>query len=237
MVNIKLYIILILTTWSYTTYGQAKKISIPINIKGDTSFYFKHTIKKSKLLKQQDLRIAEDSFCMRIWTDKQCIDIVNNNRKVEATNYFFASPRPEDSTKLIVFNRKTMKPKQAQRLLFLIDSFSIANIKSDNQINCWGKRNGFPYLQNCNDGVSYKIETSDVNKYHFKTYHCPDSWDCTEAQQIAAFFKVIELLLDTEKQFEKFINKLPSGCYNTGSYYNICNNLPKQPKKKSNQNK
>lgn len=224
--------------WSYTTYGQAKKISIPININGDTSFYFKPTIKKSKLLKLQDLSKAKDSFSMRIWTEKQCIDIVNNNSKIVATIYFFASPRPEDSTNTIVFNRKTIKPKQTQRLLFLIDSFSIANIKSDNKIDCWGTRKGQPHIKRgCNDGVSYKIETSDINEYHFKTYECPDSWDCAEAQQIAAFIKAIELLLDTEKQFEKFINKLPSGCYNTGSYYNICNNLPKQPKKKSNQNK
>lgn len=237
MSNIKLYIILLLTTLSYLAHGQAKLMSIPINFNGDTSIDFEHTIKESNLLKLQDLSIAKDSFRVRIWTDKQCIDIVYNKNKIDATNYFFASPRPEDSTKLIVFNRKPIKPKLTQRLLFLIDSFSIANIKSDNQIDCWGKRNGLPYQQNCNDGVTYKVEMSSTTEYHFKTYHCPGSWDCREAQQITAFIKAVEQLLDTEKQFEKFINKLPSGCYNTGSYYNICNNLPKKPKKKSNQNK
>jgi len=88
MSNIKLYIILLLTTLSYLAHGQAKLMSIPINFKGDTSIYFEHTIKESNLLKLQDLSIAKDSFRVRIWTDKQCIDIVNNNNKLEATNYF-----------------------------------------------------------------------------------------------------------------------------------------------------
>jgi hypothetical protein len=232
MKHLKKYHLVFLTIVLNVAYSHSKFVRNPTDTNSQNSLYFEDIVKNTKLLNLPDLRNYKDSFSIRIWTEKQCFQIIFNNNKIEASSIFFASPRPEKSKHPLVFKRNQIELYKTERILFLFDSLSIGNLNSDNEIPCWGFSKNAPGKRSCLDGITYKIETCSRTIYNFKTFQCPESWDCEEARKITYFITQIESLFDTKNQFSLFINKLPKGCYNTGSFYNFCNTKPKKWKKK-----
>lgn len=93
-----------------------------------------------------------------------------------------------------------MPDGEAKQILQLIDSLSILNIPSDNQIAGW---------QNGLDETEYRIETSNPNTYAYKTYWAPrlfadTLWQARQIQtltdklyanfKLAAYAKQLKLL-------------------------------------------
>lgn len=204
-----------------------KTLSIPIANGEDTSYWYKHAHSILHDLDKEDLKLTKGYYHLRIWTEKQFIDLSYNFKHYEfatLTNFTTSQKTGKLYSSTTIVNHDS--------LLLLIDSLHPLAIPSEEKISCWGKRNGYPAFRNCNDGTTYSIEFSTDTTYSFKTYSCPDSWDCEEAKKIQQFYQRIEEILGLESRFDKFLRELPKDCYDNGMIYLRCTN-PKSIQKKN----
>ena len=207
-------------------------VEIPLTANGDTSPYYFSKQGIIKAINLTDLKESGNIIAMRIWTEKEIIELnYNDSNNITGAHTFFAAPNPGDNKKPYVFKKSNLNAAQLKQITHLTDSFNIRRLPSEDQIECWGIINGSPAKRDCNDGITYIIEFSNPETYSFKTYDCPWTWSCKEAATFNSFIMEIEKLLDSNQQFQKFINDLPGGCYSTGRAFVICNNLPRKGKK------
>ncbi len=203
-----------------------KTISIPIANVVDTSFWYKHIQSIIRDLDQEDLKLTKQYYTLRIWTEKQFIEVsynFKNHEFVTVTNFTTSKNSGKSYSSTDIVNHDS--------LLLLIDTFNLLEIPSEKEIQCWGKRNGDPAIRGCNDGITYSIEFSTDTTYSFKSYSCPDAWDCEEAAKINRFYKQLETLLNLESRFDKFIQTLPKDCYDNGMIYLRCTDKKSTRKK------
>ena len=79
-------IIVIVSLFCLTTFGQIKTFDIPIE-NGDTSLWYKWKQRDIKQIDIPDLRTSSDNFHFRFWTEIQIVDIWTNDFKT--INGFF----------------------------------------------------------------------------------------------------------------------------------------------------
>ncbi|MES2558162.1 MAG: hypothetical protein V4590_00365 [Bacteroidota bacterium] len=203
-----------------------KTLSIPIANSTDTSYWYKHTNFIIRDLDEEDLKLTKEYYHLRIWTEKQFIDLSYNFRGYEfatITNFTTSKKTGKIHSHTDIVNEDS--------ILILVDSIGLLAIPSENEISCWGKRLGSPMVHNCNDGITYLIEFSSDTTYSFKSYSCPSGWNCNEAAKIDSFFKQLEHLLKLEQRFDKFIQSLPKDCYDNGMIYLRCTDKKSTRKK------
>jgi hypothetical protein len=203
-----------------------KTLSIPIANGTDTSFWYKHTQSIIRDLDQQDLKLTKQYHSLRIWTEKQFIEVSYNLK-----NYAFATVTNFTTSENSGKNYSSRDIVNHDSLLLLIDSINLLEIPSQKEIKCWGKRNGDSATRGCNDGITYFIEFATDTTYSFKSYSCPDAWGCEEAAKINLFYKRLEALLNLESRFNKFIQTLPKDCYDNGMIYLRCTDKKSTRKK------
>lgn len=74
------------------------------------------------------------------------------------------------------------------------------------------------------DGYSVSIEYATPSRYSFKHYWAPHyQQSLHEAQTIDSFYQYLASTLNMSEVWEKFINGLPKGCYDTGTLSLSCN--------------
>lgn len=203
-----------------------KTLSIPIANVVDTSFWYKHVQSIICDLGQEDLKLTKQYYTLRIWTEKQFIEVSYNFK-----NYAFATVTNFTTSKNSEKSYSSTDIVNHDSILLLIDSINLLKIPSEKEIQCWGKRNGDPAIRGCNDGITYSIEFSTDTTYSFKSYSCPDAWDCEEAAKINLFYKRLGALLNLESRFYKFIQTLPKDCYDNGMIYLRCTDKKSTRKK------
>jgi hypothetical protein len=203
-----------------------KKLSIPITNGIDTSYWYKHIQSIIRDLDQEDLKLTKQHYTLRIWTEKQFIEVSYNFK-----NYAFATVTNYTRSKNSGKSYSSTDIVNHDSLLLLIDSINLLDIRSENEISCWGRRNGDSAIRSCNDGITYAIEFSTDTTYSFKSYSCPDAWDCEESAKINLFYKRLEALLNLESRFDKFLQTLPKDCYDNGMTYMRCTNKKSTRKK------
>jgi hypothetical protein len=207
----------------------SKTILIPIANVVDTSFWYKHIQSIIRDLDQEDLKLTKQYYKLRIWTEKQFIEV-----SYDFKNYEFATVTNFTTSKKSGKSYSSTDIVNHDSLLLLIDSINLPEIPSEKEILYWGKRNGDPAIRGCNDGITYAIEFSTDTTYSFKSYSCPDAWDCEEAAKINLFYKRLEALLNLESRFDKFIQTLPKDCYDNGMIYLRCTDKKSTQKKNRN---
>jgi hypothetical protein len=203
-----------------------KTLSIPIANGVDTSYWYKHTHSIIRNIDVEDLKLTKGYYHLRIWTEKQFIDLSYNFKHYEfatLTNFTTSKKTGKLYSSTTIVNHDS--------LLHLINSLNPIAIPSEEKISCWGKRKGEPAICNCNDGITYSIEFSTDTTYSFKSYSCPDVWDCEESTKINLFYKRLESLLNLESRFDKFIQTLPKDCYDNGMIYLRCTDKKSAHKK------
>jgi len=165
--------------------------------------------------------IASFDFYVFLKTDHEIIELFKNeNKEMQGNMIHFVS----DSSEKYLYEIQKLNKKKVNQIIQLFDSLKIHSIPTDNNIICWGKtKNDTIAKRSCNDGITYIIETKEDNIIQYKTYSCPNAWNCKEARTISFFFQKISSIIESEKTFQKFIKKLPNGCYHTGSFYKFCN--------------
>jgi hypothetical protein len=193
-----------------------KSVSIP-SYNNNTSYWYKYIQNIVQKTNKEDLLKTKKYNHLRVWTEKQFIDVSYNFRGYEfatVTNFTTSKRTGKIHSHTDIVNEDS--------ILVLIDGVGPLEIPSEEEISCWGKRNGDPATRGCNDGITYSIEFSTDTTYSFKSYSCPSSWDCKEAAKIDSFFKQLEHLLKLEHRFDKFIQTLPKDCYDNGMIYLRC---------------
>ena len=150
------------------TFGQSNKlISIPKNINGDTSSWYKWQLKDDDELKLLHLILDTNAFHFRFWNDGQVIDIWsvdNKSFRGVITNYTYKIESNNNNKKRnkqdkILSNQVQIDSSVARQTYELIKTISL--IPSDDSIKGWGQGE---------DGNTYIFETSTTNSYSFKTY-------------------------------------------------------------------
>jgi hypothetical protein len=194
-----------------------KKIFVPLSSNKDTIYWYRHIQKTINKFDLKDLKLDKERFHLRIWTQKQIVDLSYNFKDFELatiTNFTSSKKTGKQYSYSEIVNEDP--------IIDLIDSIRLLEIPSQEAIQCWGKINGAPGTRECLDGITYSMEFSTDSTYTFKNYSCPSSWNCTEAATINLFYKRLEEILNLENRFEKFIQTLPKDCYDIGSFYFLC---------------
>jgi len=197
-----------MTFFVYSVYGQTLKIiSIPTftNYKNevDTILWFKWKSKLAEQVNLKDLKLASDTFNLRLWTDIQAIDIwTTNHNFYSATITNYAQRYDETLFRNGVYtidkvfsNQIVLDTSKARQIFTLIDTLAIASIPTDDKIKGW--QQGF-------DGEEFIVEVSTPTQYNFKTYWTPSVF--------------LDTLIEA-KRIQTLVERLYKD-FKIGSYYN-----------------
>ena len=200
-----------------STEGQTGKITkIPTilgkNGQTDTSFWFKSNQILANNLNLINLQIADGSFHLRLWTDRQCIELWKSEGKeyfARIINYaqhynpkLLKTGRHEiDKTFYGIIN---LTPKETESFRELVTNTSIDNLPSQANISGWTE--GF-------DGYEVLVEVSTKTTYDFKEYWTPIAFANTiaEAKKLQTFLETLGKELSLNERYERL--KLPGGQY------------------------
>ena len=209
-------IIVIVSLYCLTTFGQIKTYDIPIE-NGDTSLWFKKKQKEMKKMELSNLTISSDTLHFRFWTIIQVVDIWTKDFKTfngVFLNHTVNTTNNKKNPDKIYFNKTPIDTATARIIYNLFADNLIFQIPSDKKIKGWEKRE---------DGEEFLIEYSTNTFYAFKEYWSPSVYkEIKDAVIIDKLVKKMNSILNFDKNWNKFIHSLPKGCYRTGEITQIC---------------
>jgi hypothetical protein len=208
-----LYILLFLGT---NLYGQTKELSIPTYTNGEQEFWYKWENERAEKLKLNDLKRTKHSIYFRLSTDNQIIDIYSKDGQIfngQLTIYTSSYDQEQKKKGKYYSSTISLTRDTAKQIIDLFEK--IKDIPTDSEIEGW--RLG-------TDGKTYIIQLATRDKYSFKTYWTPDSFeDLQEAIEINDFVTQIESLMTVDKRTKAFFDSLPQdNCYRFGSMVIRC---------------
>jgi hypothetical protein len=208
-----LYILLFLGT---NLYGQTKELSIPTYTNGELTFWYKWENERAEKLKLKDLKRTKDSIHFRLSTDNQIIDIYSKDGKIlngQLTIYTSSYDQEQKKKSKYFSSKVSLTRNTAKQIINLFKK--IKDIPTDSEIEGW--RLG-------EDGKTYIIQFATTEKYSFKTYWTPDSFEnLQEAIKINSFVTQVEALMTVDKRTKAFFDSLPQdNCYRFGSMMITC---------------
>lgn len=203
------------------TYGQVKKLEIPVYKNGERTLWYKWQQENVAKTGLSDLTKSSDSLHFRFATETQIVDISTVDfKKFDGAVYNFTKKYNAviggyDTTKIFM-NKKKLKHSAAYEIYTFFENGAIFEIPSEEDISGWGK--GM-------DGISYIIEYSTPSHYSLKSYWTPEMfrYQLKEANKIYTLADQLESNLDLRYSFQTFINHLPKGCYSAGGIATACN--------------
>ncbi|MES2064858.1 MAG: hypothetical protein V4456_23275 [Bacteroidota bacterium] len=192
--------------------AQNTHIEIPINTKGDTSFWYKYNADLIRKFGLIDITKESDKFYFRVWHHAQTIssivEIYQTEDSISRSSVTFFTkeivPENENAT-----NRYFFKTYVLENNLFTRGELTEVNIiPSEESIKGWSQ--GF-------DGVVYIIENLEGGNYSFKSYWTPAvQGDLKQAIYLKKFFNEIFDLTEIKGLFSAFIKLIPFEMYNSG---------------------
>ena len=211
------FIFIITIFFINSVYGQTEKsVDIPTvrNYKNevDTSLWCKSKSDLAKQINLRDLKISNDAFHFRLWTDIQTIDIWTVDHIIyfgTVTNYAQRYDQKLISKGVykidkVFSNQIILDTAKARQIFILIDTLSIIAIPTDDKIKGW---------QSGLDGEEFIIENSTTTQYYFKTYWTPRVFADTliEAKKIQTLVDRLQKDFKIGDYYDKL--KLPQGKY------------------------
>jgi hypothetical protein len=205
-----LYILLFLGT---NLFGQPKDLSIPKYKTGELTFWYKWENERIEKLKLPDLKLTSDSIYFRLSTDNQIIDIHSRDGNTfdgQMVIYTTSYDQEQKKKSKYYSSRQTLSADTLRQIIDLFKKLGVNDIPTDSEIEGW--RPG-------TDGKTYIFQFATRDKYSFKTYWTPDSFDSLkEAITINRFVTQIESILTLDKRTQNFFETLPKdNCYRFGS--------------------
>ena len=199
---------------SIQVFGQKKNINVPINNKGDTSYYFKSSIELNKKLHLTDLKNSPNDFYFRVWYIGSVVYTAIDVFKVSDSNFkaivtFYTKEyinHPEEKPTGRIFNKSfEIDSSNSFKVYQFINSRNINSIPSEEYIKGWSL--GL-------DGEVYIFERLDKNNYSLKSYWTPSAQDSLkEAKEIESFNKDLYSMLNVNKLRTIFYKDIPFECY------------------------
>ena len=220
--------LLLLLACSAFAQAQPKHIEVPVRSANDTSLSYKWAQERIQEAGLADLRQSREAVHFRFYTEKQIIDIWSDDRRVfngvlsnhtsSYTDDNTSSRRKKAQTSKSYFQNIPIDTASARQAYLLFTGGAIAAIPPQDSIPGWDP--GF-------DGYMYYIESSTPDTYSFREYWTPSLYNdkLKEAAALCTFGNKMETLMDTERIFSLFLNRLPKGCYYSGGMYITCTHL------------
>jgi hypothetical protein len=206
-----------------------KRVEVPLYRHGDTSLAYTWARRDSKKVGLLDLTTTNQTLHFRFWITNQAVDIWTTDgqrfegilisyTKLQDPSDNIQSDQPEkfyhDSKKIDPIIAKQIYESALSQLIFAIPD--------QDSIKGWSLGS---------DGYSVSIEYATPSRYSFKHYWGPHyQRSLREAQIIDLFYQYLESTLNMGETWEKFINRLPKGCYTTGTLSLSCNERKRRKK-------
>ncbi|MCA8830091.1 hypothetical protein [Hymenobacter pini] len=221
-------VLLILLLAPFIGIAQERKLHIPLNQRGDTTFWYKYQSELAQQLSLIALPKSTHKFHFRLWMDRQAIEIWQ-----ESTGSFQGqlvswakehSPEGEEPTNRIAVRAVPFDTVTTRKLYHLIITSSIQDLPDQEQIKEW--RQGF-------DGIEYIIETVDSNEYYLKTYWTPTAQgSLEEAIMVNRFVQDASMLARAQDEWKSFTATIPYECYMNSSMTIACRILSSADKRR-----
>lgn len=195
-----------------SAFGQGKTFYNINKPNGDSTFWFKHITERTKKLSLPLLDTTSNVEYIRIWTNKQVIDIwqvENSNSSGKLTTWTdeYVSGNEEPTNRTFI-KTKPLGSDTVRHLRELLTSSNILVLPTDDSIAGW--QQGF-------DGITYIIEHSTKDNYSFKSYWTPKAQDfLKEAVQVQAFVDSTFSLANAQVVWKEFSNEIPFESYYNG---------------------
>ena len=213
-------------------HGQVKKqIDIPMQYdkykqREDTGFDYKYITKKVNDSKLADLRLSTQQFHLRIWSERDVVDIWCDDNKVyygEFVDFIYGDKIKKSENKQynykngLVYWSKSIDTAMATQIIRIMDSLDIFSIPSSDTIAGWGKPDANGQLMSVADGECFWVEYSTPQKYILRDYCNPDIYkNVKEAVAINEMLLRLKHILNLRDAWETFERGLPEGDYSTG---------------------
>ena len=199
-----------------------KRIQVYLYSDGDTSLAYTWTKRDSKKVGLLDLTTTQQALHFRLWSSHQVVDIWSTDKQrfvgnlISYTSLYHPPKKGQtDQAELFYQDLKSIDPTTAQQIYESARSRSIFSIPDQNSISGWSLGT---------DGYSVSIEYATPTDYSFKHYWGPRyQGHLREAKVIDSFYAYLESTLRMSEVWTQFINRLPKGCYETGTLKLSCN--------------
>jgi hypothetical protein len=224
----KLLLILFAFLWPGLVTGQTVRASGVVSPEGDTSFWYGHQKRNLNKLSMIPLDSSCNGRSLRIWTDKQVIEIRESaDGKMNGRLISWADeqvPSNETSTNRTFVMTRQIMSDTAFAISELFWHGDIAVLPTDDSIASW--QHGF-------DGITYIIEQSSGCAYSFRSYWTPIAQgDLKEAKIVQSFIDSVLVFADANTALKLFTKAIPYESYSNGGFGIAVRVLtPKQRKK------
>lgn len=177
-------------------FGQQVSKNVQITTDSDTVFWTKHHFQNIGKLNLINPDSDRDFF--RVSSAKYFLELSQLSNKV----YFYVREIWNgEQTGVTYIKSFELKPEQAKRIKFLIDSLEINKIPSDKYIHDWSK--GL-------DGITYIFENKNANNYSFKNYWTPSSQrSFKESKAILNFTNQLDEIIEYPAKRKLFEREIP----------------------------
>ena len=217
----------ILLFTSSLVFGQLSK-QFKTNSERDTSFW---TVWHHDLCNEIGLEPLYESshqLHFRLWMGRRILEFWESEDTIHAQVVYWAEervPGDEPPTDRYYSGKQQLKAELAKELYALVDSFGIASMPDQNEIDGW---------QSGLDGITYMVETVEKDAFIFKTYWTPSMQDesVKEAIVFVNFVNAIEQTQDIKMLWLELEKRVPFECYGGGILRSSCIGLTKRQRRK-----
>lgn len=183
----------------------------------DDTLYLKTNEKIYKKLDLPDLLSSKHDFYFRFKNYGQIIDIWMDQGLMGGTltNYRFKTKKNSNKDSDTIYLKQEINQTKIAKIYNIINDSKILELKTDIEIEGW--KQGY-------DGITYCIEYTNKDEYHFKKYWNPETnTSLKEAIIVSDFINKISGILELEESKRKFESKFSAtGCYKTEGMLVMC---------------
>lgn len=202
----KTLLTLILALLTIQTNGQQLHMSIPIDNKEDTSFWFRNTVELCKHMGLIHISKSPHKFHVRLWaTDNRIVDLwESNDNKHHASLAFWAvKSRNGHILRKLYYQFWELDSVITANLVKTIYTSNLLTIPTEDSIDGWGSEKVL-------GGSTYNIEIKENNQYSFREYDNPGNRiTVPEAKLIKNFIDTLDKQLEINIRWKSFYESIP----------------------------
>ena len=186
----------ILTLKIFCCNTQPNVSHIPTYTDGDTTLWYGWKMELADELKLDNL-LTSPEFRFRFWTDNQLVDLSNESGTVICYEREYKENDWKREKKRRLHSKKfDLSQADIDQLHELLNSSGLLQLPSEDEIVGWAKGH---------DGITYTVELTTNNEYHFRTYWTPGvQLELTEAKLVFDFVNDLNELLQLKTKYDQF---------------------------------